>query len=283
MKRHELSLLPGLALALSLGSCSSVAIPTRPVLPQEKAGQRAIVPVTTVDFLGWLPRAGITGDTLQQDGRGVIRDTETGASLVETLTLRGTQGRSAGAIEIPPPSTSISHAPQSWDLTLLAGYRNMSSGAWNELQNQGVIGIETAFYTSPTSQVGIEVGIQGSYSRDGERSASGQHFNLDGNVGEIYAGGRSRGRIGTTPIRWGVGFGLGLIRAQREDIINNGVQRGSDVSITFYGHLLTAVDLSAGVYIGFDLRANFGSTMSINGNAGSANYLQGAFALGFDL
>lgn len=193
------------------------------------------------------------------------------------------QGRNPGAAEIPEARSEISTPPRVWELMLLAGYRNMSAGAWNELENQGVIGVEAAIYPTALSFLGAEVGIQGSYSRDGERSTLGDSYNLDGNVGEIYGGFRTRGHFGRSRWRHASGIGVGLIRADREDVVNGVVQRGNDVSLTFYLHILVAFDISPGVYLGVDFRSDFGSTMTINGNPGSANYLQGALALGFDL
>jgi hypothetical protein len=269
MKLLELTVL---ALTLALASCHSVSVSLEPTLPSAAGPQVTVSQYTHANTMQITTNPAVYG-----------QDNETGEAVFATSATLLDQGRNPGISELPEPETQISTSPKVWDLTILAGYRHMSSGAWNELENQGMIGLEAAFYPTALSFLGAEMGIQGSYSRDGERSQAGVHYDLDGSVGEIYGGFRTRGHFGKSRWRHASGIGLGLIRADREDVVNGVPERGNDVSLTFYLHILVAFDISPGVYFGVDFRGDFGSTMTINGNSGSANYYQAALALGFDL
>lgn len=155
-------------------------------------------------------------------------------------------------------------------IAIYLGQRNLDEDDYAPVDEQATFGVEFARET-PGSLVGWEVGIMGSSD---DSTVAG--FDVTGTTAEFYGGVRKT--FGSGRVRPYVGGGLSVINSEVEV---SGVGKDDDDSLAGYAHVGVSVDVTAAFFLGLDLRALFGSDMSIAGVSTDADYAQLALVLGW--
>jgi hypothetical protein len=175
---------------------------------------------------------------------------------------------SVPSAQAPASGVPSSSEPQS-QMAIYLGGRSFDKDLWSPVEDQGVFQVEYSHQASP-EDIGWEVGFAGS----GDDST---FFGADvtGRTAEIYGGVRKT--FGSETVRPYLGAGLSVIRAEFE------VGGASDKDTSGAGYVHGGVEflISPTFFLGLDLRALFGSQITIAGVDGDADYGQAALTFGW--
>lgn len=209
----------------------------------------------------------------------------TTALLAGAALLGGTScaSRAAYAVPVVPtamaPVAGLAAMPsqgaagpydQSNRLSLLVGQRMLDDDYWSPAEDQLGFGVEFSRQT-PGQAIGWEVGA--AHSSDDGRVLG---FEFEGSTTELYGGVRSTFLGETETVRPYVGGGVSLIRGKGEV---PGVSSDDDSSLAGYAHCGVLARVTRTLSIGLDLRALFGSDLTIAGVSGDADYVQASLVL----
>jgi hypothetical protein len=180
-----------------------------------------------------------------------------------------------------PPTAPIATAPRTFSgsVDFYYGVRALDEGDWSPVENQVAFGIETVL-EQPDSFVGFEFGLFGSWNRKDDVTSGGGQFDVTGRTTELSAGLHKTFHPGDGPIRPYVGGGISAIRAGFRGEHGGVSETEEDGSLGLYLHGGVSYDLSANLFLAFDLRALGGTQIEIFGSDASADYGQAALVLG---
>ena len=173
------------------------------------------------------------------------------------------------AVPAPVPEP-VSTASRDNRITLYLGQRNLDEDDYMPVDEQGVFGVEYV-RESPGSIIGWEIGLMGSYDED---RIGG--FDVEGSTGELYTGVHKTFLTGV--VRPYVGAGISFINSEVEVV---GLGKDDDDSVAGYAHLGVMFHVTELFFLGLDVRALFGSDMTIAGVSTDADYGQLALNLGW--
>lgn len=156
-------------------------------------------------------------------------------------------------------------------ISLYVGQRDLDEDDHAPVDEQGTIGLEYS-HESPASPLGFELGLMGSSDDDKPGGVK-----VKGSTGELYGG--LKLTFGDDVLRPYVGAGASWIRFKGEVA---GTGSDDDGSIAGYVHGGLAVHATDQLVFGLDLRALFGSDITIFGVDTDADYEQLAVFAGFE-
>jgi hypothetical protein len=171
-----------------------------------------------------------------------------------------------------PPPTEVTHMevqrakPQASRIWVLLGGRQLDDD-FAPADDQGVLGLEYS-YEGSSSIVGFEVGLMGSYKEETFANVG---------VGELYGGLRKTFRRGARFQPY-VGGGISLANVRTDPLFGNDED---DSTVGGYGHGGFAVLLGKSFHLGLDIRALFGTDVTLAGTDTNVNYTQAALVLGW--
>lgn len=189
------------------------------------------------------------------------------ALLLLPLVLESCAATSQGPAASGPVPTSS--APER-KIALYLGGRKLDKDQWDPTEEQGVFGVE--FSEEPRSErIGFELGLMA--SRD-EATLFGT--GVTGSASELYGG--IRKTFGQETVHPYLGAGLAFIQGKIEV---DGAGSDDDNSLAGYAHAGVDVDLGNSFVLGLDVRALFGSDITLAGVDGDVDYTQVALRLGW--
>jgi hypothetical protein len=181
-------------------------------------------------------------------------------ALSSCMSVPGSQTPSAGS---PPPAVT------EHQVTLYLGQRSLDEDNWSPVEDQGAGQLEYS-QENADDAIGWEVGFGGSSKDD---TLGG--FDVTGSTGELYGGVRKS--FGSGNVRPYIGGGLSFINAK----VEVGSASEDDSSVAMYLHGGVQFLLGPSFALGLDLRALFGSDITIAGVNGDADYGQAALTFGW--
>ena len=158
--------------------------------------------------------------------------------------------------------------------TVLLGQRSLEEDDFAPVEDQPMLGFEFSDGGTDDGLVGFEIGITGSSDSD-EVNLGGGPQDVDGSVGELYAGVRKE--FPGSAINPFVGLGLAATRAE----VEFGGNSEDDTTYGVYLHGGLIFPLSDAFSIVADLRARFGEDYKIAGVDGEGDFFAVAVGVAF--
>lgn len=190
-------------------------------------------------------------------------------------------GTRSDATTEPSDPSPVSSAPQSdrpWrnNIAFLIGGRQLDEDYWDPVEDQFMFGLEGDF-RPPDLPLGLELGLSTSLGYDSNAMGSG--IDVYAFVGEIYGGPRLTIDLGDDTVHAYVAGGVTFLLADFEGDAGGTSVGDSDTSFAGYVHGGILFTISSDFNLGVDLRADFGSEITLFGADGDADYFQIALVL----
>lgn len=163
-------------------------------------------------------------------------------------------------------------------ILFLLGGRSFNEDDWMPVEDQVFFGSEWSFIPAE-SIVGVEAGFGFSY-KQADMLVGSTTFTFTGSTFEVYVGPRLEIGLGDSPVRLYAGLGPSFINAGYKGEVIGFELSESDNSLGFYIHGGALVELGS-VYLGLDVRALTGTSITLFNIELDADYTQVAGVLGF--